>query len=69
MSSLEDIFSGYFSAGHSLIELQNQGYWGRKELLFLGSPYLFICVPKDSTHSILSDLSFLLVIGPATIIP
>lgn len=69
MSSLEDIFSGYFSAGHSLIELQNQGYWGKKELTLPGSSLLIYLCPKESTHSILSDLSFLPVIGPATIIP
>lgn len=53
MSSLEDIFSDCFSAGHSLIELQNQGYWGKKELTLPGSSLLIYLCPQG-VHSLYS---------------
>ena len=58
MSCLENIFWGCFSADHkefdraSKIKVIGEG---RRALFFLCPLYFFICVPKDSADTILSD--------------
>lgn len=63
MSCLENIFQGYFSADHKEFDRTSKikviGEGGR-ELFFLCPLYFFICVPKDSAHTILSDFHLFL---------